>query len=296
MFKSASIFRIINAARITDAALQANEFTPCGPTQPHSAGWIPPRPGSAGLANMAETVAGQTILLARIETRTVPGPALKKALAETCAKLEAEQGRKVGKKQQRELKDQITTDLLPRAFPKAVNVPVWITPDGLVVIGSTSTNAVDTVITMLVCLHEQINVVPVHTLDAPTTIMTGWLLDGDSLPTNITIGRACELKANDERKSTVRYARAPLDTDEVKAYLRQGMAAQSLELTWRGRVSFTLDHAKRLRGIEFLDVVFEGRQDEGAEQFDADVAIATGELAPLIADVLAALGGEKQPG
>ena len=98
MFKSASIFRIINAARITDAALQANEFTPCGPTQPHSAGWIPPRPGSAGLANMAETVAGQTILLARIETRTVPGPALKKALAETCAKLEAEQGRKVGKK------------------------------------------------------------------------------------------------------------------------------------------------------------------------------------------------------
>ena len=46
-----------------------------------------------------------------------------------------------------------TTELLPRAFPKAVNVPVWITPDGLVVIGSTSTNAVDTVITMLVCLQ-----------------------------------------------------------------------------------------------------------------------------------------------
>ena len=50
-----------------------------------------------------------------------------------------------------------------------------------------------------------------------------------------------------------------------------------------------------------LDVVFEGtsaasaKQDK-AEAFDADAAIATGELVELIPELLEALGGELAPG
>ena len=39
--------------------------------------------------------------------------------------------------------------------------------------------------------------------------------------------------------------------------------------------------------------MFEGRPDD--KGFDADAAIATGELAPLVADLLLALGGEQPP-
>ena len=62
------------------------------------------------------------------------------------------------------------------------------------------------------------------------------------------------------------------------------------------RVSFVLTEALQLKKVAFLDVVFEGspaspgdRKDDG---FDADVAIATGELVQLIPDLLEALGGE----
>ena len=42
----------------------------------------------------------------------------------------------------------------------------------------------------------------------------------------------------------------------------------------------------------FLDGVFEGRKARKDEAFDADAAIAIGELAPLIGDLIDALGGE----
>ena len=47
-----------------------------------------------------------------------------------------------------------------------------------------------------------------------------------------------------------------------------------------------------LKKVEILDVVFEGLAPEPTDDFDADVAIATGELRQLISDLVAALGGE----
>jgi recombination associated protein RdgC len=65
-----------------------------------------------------------------------------------------------------------------------------------------------------------------------------------------------------------------------------------LALTWEGRMSFALTEALQLKKIAFLDVVFEAMSTEKDEGFDADVAIATGELRKLLPDLLEALGGE----
>jgi len=64
-----------------------------------------------------------------------------------------------------------------------------------------------------------------------------------------------------------------------------------LAMTWDDRVSFVLTEGLQLKKVAFLDTVFEGQgQDDGG--FDADVAIATGELSKLIPDLIEALGGE----
>ena len=73
-----------------------------------------------------------------------------------------------------------------------------------------------------------------------------------------------------------------------------GIDSAILALTWRDRVSFTLTEGLQLKKIAFLDGVFEGRpQQPGDEGFDADAAIATGELAPMIDELIDALGGEQ---
>ena len=48
----------------------------------------------------------------------------------------------------------------------------------------------------------------------------------------------------------------------------------------------------QLKKITFLDVVFEATSAEKDEGFDADVAIATGELRKLLPELMDALGGE----
>jgi recombination associated protein RdgC len=107
------------------------------------------------------------------------------------------------------------------------------------------------------------------------------------------VDRECELKAADESKSVVRYVRHALDTDEVKQHVEGGKLPTRLSLTWEGRVSFSLTEALQLKKVTFLEVVFETRSAEKDEGFDADVAIATGELRKLLPDLFEALGGEQ---
>src|SRR5256885_3192463 len=73
----------------------------------------------------------------------------------------------------------------------------------------------------------------------------------------------------------VRYARHPLDIDEVRQHIEHGKLPTRLALTWDDRVSFVLTEGLQLRKIALLDAVMEGQsQDDGG--FDADVAIEIG--------------------
>jgi recombination associated protein RdgC len=127
--------------------------------------------------------------------------------------------------------------------------------------------------------------------------MSNWLSTQEP-PAGFTIDRECELKASDESKSVVRYAKHPLDIEEVRQHIADGKRPTRLAMTWADRVSFELTEGMQLRKIVFL----EGTEGTGAikdgkeDNFDADAAIATGELGQLVPDLLEALGGEMALG
>ena len=97
-------------------------------------------------------------------------------------------------------------------------------------------------------------------------------------------------------KSVVRYARHPLDIDEVRQHIAAGKRPTRVALTWQGRVSFVLTEQGVLRKIEFVEGKLSGPAGPGRGQaddpFDANAAIATGELGRLLPDLIEALGGE----
>ncbi|MOA00733.1 Recombination-associated protein RdgC [compost metagenome] len=120
--------------------------------------------------------------------------------------------------------------------------------------------------------------------------MAHWLTSQEP-PVGFTIDQECELKSADEAKSVVRYARHPLDIEEVKEHIEHGKLPTKLALTWDDRVSLLLTEGLQIKKVTFLESVFDGQgKDDGG--FDADVAIATGELKKLIPDLITALGGE----
>jgi recombination associated protein RdgC len=129
---------------------------------------------------------------------------------------------------------------------------------------------------------------------APATAMAEWLATREA-PAGFSIDRECELKQPDSEKASVRYARHTLDIDELAAHIQQGKLPTQLAMTWNDRVSFVLTEALTLKKIKLLDVVLEGAAPpQGDDDFDADVALCTGELRQLIPDLISALGGEPR--
>jgi recombination associated protein RdgC len=294
VFKNLIVYRIgadwsATLAQMEDGLAQAR-FVECGATQDKSVGWIEPRGKAHG--PLVEAVAGQWMLKLMIEVKALPGSVVKRKVDERLTQIEAAEGRKPGKREKREIKDDVRLQLLPMAFTKQAAVQVWIDPKAhLLVLDAASQAKADEVVTCLVQCLDGLLVLPISTQISPATAMSEWLTSQEP-PPGFSVDRECELKAPDESRAVVRYSRHPLDTEEVRQHISSGKQPTRLALTWDNRVSLVLTDAFQVKKLAFLDVVFESASAKQDDGFDADVAIATGELQRLIPDLLEALGGE----
>ncbi|MBK1686506.1 recombination-associated protein RdgC [Rubrivivax gelatinosus] len=300
MFKNALVYRIEHwdapdLAEIEDR-LAGARFLPCGATDPESSGFVEPRGENHGA--LAESVGGQIILKLRAETKAVPGGVVKDELERRLDAVEQETGRRPKGKRAKELKEEIVRELLPRAFPKRSATMVWIAPKaGLVVLGVTGAKKADAIVTRLVeLLGGGFRLGLAQTQLAPATAMAAWLADKEA-PAGFTIDRDCELKQPDSEKAAVRYARHTLELDEIGEHIRAGKLPTQLALTWQGRVSFVLAESMAIKRIKLLDGVLEQAEAQAQREgrdFDGDVALVTGEMTGLIADLAEALGGWQE--
>ena len=295
MFKNLTIYRMgpdwQPSQQEVEDALAKGLFQPCGATEALSMGWVQPRGIEHG--PLIEIIDGQIHLKLQIESRVLPGSVVKERVDEIAAEIEEQTGRKPGKKALKDLKEQATQELLPLCFRKRHSVRVWISPkERLLMIDASSPARCEEVVSLLIKSLDGLALHLVQSAETPAACMAAWLMDGVP-PEGFTIDRECELKSEDELKSVVRYARHALDIDEVRAHLTSGKRPTRLAMTWKDRVSFLLTDTLQLKKIAFLDLVFEGRvEPEKDEAFDADAALATGELIQLIPALIEGLGGE----
>lgn len=281
-----------------EEALEKNPFVECGASQEKSVGWVEPRGHAHGL--LVEVVGGQWLLKLMVEVKSVPGSVVKRKVQDQVDHIEASTGRKPGKKEKREISDEVRLSLMPMAFSKQSSVQVWVDPAaGMLFTDAGSQAKADEVMTCLIKAVDGLVVQLVNTQTSPAAAMAQWLSTKEP-PADFSVDRECELKAADESRAVVRYTRHALDTDEVSQHIAMGKVPTRLALTWGDRVSFVLTESLQIKKVAFLESVFEGTPSSPADgkddNFDADVAIATGELRKLIPDLLEALGGEAALG
>ncbi len=299
MLKNLMVYRLMTPWAMSQAkleeALQSAHFVECGASQEKSVGWVEPRGEAHGAC--VEVVAGQWILKWMMEVKSVPGSVVKRKVQEQVARIEEDTGRKPGKKEIRSLSDDVRQSLLPMAFTKQSSVTVWIDLQAQrLVVDAASAAKADEVLTSLIKAVDGLALALVDTQTAPATAMAHWLGTQEA-PQGFSVDRECELRAADESKAVVRYTRHALDTEEVSQHIANGKVPTRLALTWNDRVSFVLTDALQLKKVAFLDVVADespaSAADRDQDHFDADVAIATGELRRVLPALLEALGGES---
>ncbi len=296
-FKNLIVFRLprnwdVSADGLAER-LRPQAFAPVSGLAESSIGWAPPREDDARLVY---PIGRQLLLALRHEKKLLPAKVIAQVLKQRVERIEESEGFKPGRKRTRELKEQVRDELLPRAFSLSSDTRAWIDPvDGWLVVDAASTGRADDLFSLLVKAIDGFPARPLRVAGEVTATMTGWL-SSDEAPAGFTIDQDAELRARGG-KATIRYANQSLERDDVVRHTRAGKQCTKLALTWASRVSFVLTDRLEVRRVRPLDVLKESgaAADAGAdagERFDSDMAMMTGELSRLLADLVAALGGE----
>jgi recombination associated protein RdgC len=223
------------------------------------------------------------------ESKILPAAVLRKHAQERAVHIESQTGRRPGKKEMRDLRDEARLDLLPQAFTRQSGVDVWLDKKaGLLMVGTGTQARADELTSALVDACTGLSLNLLQTKTSARTAMAHWLTQ--QAPQGFALGDECELRAIDESRAIVRYARHSLEIDEIRQHIAQGKLPVKMALHWQDRVHFVLTEDLQLKKIVFEDGVFEHllKDDRG---FDADALIATRELAQLMDDLATALDG-----
>lgn len=298
-FRNLRVFRLDDGWSFDGAALNQlllrAQFQSCGATDMQSQGWVPPR-GEAG--EMVLAVGGQQLIALGTEQKLLPGSVVRQYVTERAGELEARQGYKPGRGQMREIREQVTAELLPRAFVRRRLTYVWIDPVGRWLgIDVASAAKADEVIEQLKLALDGLPLLPLRTALSPSSAMTEWLAEGEG-PAGFSIDRDCELRSQAEEKATIRYSRHVLVADEIRPHLAAGKKATRLAMTWDDRLSFVLTEDMHIKRLAFLDVLKEQAEQAAgdgdvAALFEADFAIMAGEFSRFLPALVEALGGES---
>ena len=302
MLQNAILFKLANgwpqSASDLEAAFATEPFQPCSATQQQSTGWVPPRGHDHGA--LVETISGQWLARFVIETRKVPADAVRKKTKELADAVTRQTGREPGRKELRDLREDAVQALLPQAFPKRTDIPIWIDPDTRVMWIDTSTQSkADELIASLV-RHAQsgFGLRALQTTQSPQAAMATWLsapLDQDAMPEAFSSGMECELKGCGDEPSVIKFSKHTLQTDQVRQNIAEGKLPTKMALQYQDRIEFVLTDRLIIKKIRFLESAVAGAglpDQEGQDRFDADAALATGELRPMLTDLVAALDGE----
>ncbi len=295
-FKNLQLFRLPKHWSMTadalEAALEPQQFVPCTSIQLLSQGWIAP----ADDGRLVFASNRQFLLKLRTEKKLLPSSVINQVAREKAAELAEQQGFRCGRKQMKEIKEQVADDLLPRAFSLQSDTGVWIdTVNGWLAIDAASAARAEEAIKLLVKAVDKFPLATLRTAQSPVAAMTNWLLS-DEPPHGFTIDQELELRSSAHGNATVRYVRHSVEPDEVRRHITAGKQCTRVALTWRDKVSVVLTESLAIKRVAALDVLKEGQDTASvaeAERFEADFQLMTGELAQMLDDLLAALGGEQ---
>jgi len=294
--KNLTLFKLYNfptgAASELEDAFAKRHFNPCGTFERESHGFAP----AFGEQTLVRKTGDVFWAQVKSERKLLPAAVVRKALDVRIAELEA-QGRKVGRKYKRELKEEVGEAMLAKAFSVDSLLTVLIDPiEQYLVVDTSSPKKAELVVSLLTACFAGIELEMLEFDASTVSKMTGMLLAETADPT-FSVDGTLLLKSPQDSRQTVRFANRDLGRPEVRANLASGLAVSALEFTWNARINFVLTDPFAVRRVRFLEVVQEavdvGNDENASEIIDAQLLLQSGELRGLLADLMSWL--ERKP-
>ena len=231
--------------------LSRRPFQPCRSSQPTSSGWV------AALSDDATDLVHKSgdywLVRLRREERLLPASVIRSEVNNRVQEIQAGQGRRVQRKERFDIVDEITQDLLPRAFTQSQCLEALINDKaGWVWVNTASAARAEDLLSLL---REGLGNLPVtlpDTQKSPIVIMSQWVLNG-GLPDGLSLGGDADLEDPQEEGGVVRARGVYLESDEIRGHIESGKQVVRLALSWQDQVDFVLDKDLSIRRIRFSD-------------------------------------------
>lgn len=295
-FRNLVVHRLPAGCSLKSDELERNfahhALQPCSGLQMESRGWVCPHEDGLFLFQQHR----QWLLALGAEQKLLPASVVRQEAEARAEDIARRQGRPLGRKQMRELRDQVTDELLPRALARRRITHGWIdSVNGWLAVDAAADAKAEQFTEALRRAEFETPAPRLETQRSPAAAMAEWLVRGEA-PGAFGIDQDLELRSADASKATVRYARHNLEGKEIRDHIAAGKTVVRLGLTWNDKISFVLTEHLHLKRLSFLDILRQDSATEAAdknEQFEIEFALMTGELSLLLADLVKALGGEK---
>ncbi|AHG76229.1 Recombination-associated protein rdgC [Mannheimia varigena USDA-ARS-USMARC-1296] len=296
-FKNVMIYKLTSELSLDSKSLedllQETKFTPCTQFDMSKFGWSSPLKGS-DLLHFSQ--GNQFLLVSHREDKLLPANVVKAETEQRIAELEEKEARKLKKTEKQAVKDQVVSNLLPRAFSKHQFTALWLDLDNqLVYVDAASSKRAEDTLALLRKTLGSLPVVPISFTLPPAEVMTNWIAKGHT-PSWLTLLEEAELKSFDT-DSVIRCKRQDLETEEIAQHLQAGKFITKLAIEWEAHFSCVLNEDATLSRLKFADEVREKNDDilkeDVAQRFDADFLLMTEELKTFTAKMIEEFGGLK---
>jgi len=280
-FKNLKIYRFTSKFSFDEEKLQgmleSMSFRPCTTQETQSMGWVSPIPKAENLYHQASR---DFLFSLKREQKLLPASVINSELAQKVGEVESETGSPVSKKAQKDLKEEITQRLLPRAFSKYSVINAFVSVDHQVVVvdASSDTNAE----VFLACLRKCIGSLPVvpFAKTQQQHILTDWLMK--DAPEGFEILDEAEFQSSADDGGIIRCKKQDLDAEEVLGHIQAGKLVHKLAVSYQDKLTCIIAEDLAIKRLKFTDIVLEQNEDiekdNLAAKIDADFALFSGEV------------------
>ncbi len=250
---------LARALQALDQHLEECRLKPVGPSELMSRGFV--SPFGRDEPAMSHRVGDAVWITLGGEDRLLPGAVVNDLVGRKIAEIEEKEGRRLGGRARKRLKEDVVLELLPRAFVRPVRSNATLDLEhGFIAVDTSSRKSAENLVSELRHALGSFPALPLNAETSVRAILTGWLA-GEPLPSGLVLGDECELKDPVDGGAVVRCSRHELQTDEIRKHLESGKQATRLALVLDDHVSFVLGEDLVVRKLKFLDGAVESLEN-----------------------------------
>lgn len=262
-FRNLTLFRFplimvdeLRASIELEEKLSTEVLLDLGPGQMSCAGFVPSFSHSGAL-QLCESLGSDdaTLMTIGLHERLLPASVISKGVAERITEYEEQSGRKPNGKERKRMREEVTAELMPRAFVRTRRVRGYVDlQTGWVVVDTSSRSLAELWVSLVREALGSFPAVPVHSASLRSSLET-MMLYSDAVEPDFKVGNDADMSDLGDEHGRITLRGQDLSSAEARSHLYTGVVVTALGLNFAERCTFLLRDDLSLRSFRFTDTV-----------------------------------------